>query len=584
MQYHVLAVDYDGTLATDGHVDEATVEALRNVKESGRRLILVTGRILPSLLDAFAHIRLFDLVVAENGAAILNPSTEELSLLSSPPPPEFLNTLAERGVPPLEIGHVVVATCTPHETAVFETIRDLNLELHIIFNKGAVMVLPSSINKGVGLAAALERLGYSPHNTVGVGDAENDQHLLELCGVSAAVSNALDSVKQRVDWVLTEDHSAGVRQVIAELLKNDLERFHFRPHRGVLLGQNLENEEVRLPLRSTRVLVTGDPTAGKSRFALTVLEQLIDEGYQTCIVDPEGDYQALESAIVLGTRDQAPTVEEVIEVLHKPRENCVVSLFALEASEQPELFDSLLRGLLEFRQKTGRPHWILVDEAHYPLPKSWHHGEDFDIDRLGGVMFITAFLDRLHPDVLHSANVFLALSENPSKLINAYCDLIGAPHLELGPPSDGQAHQAAIWRRDKETPFWLKRIPPRSEPLRHQRMLLDGDMAEDLRFYFRGPDNELNLAAQNLRMFIQMGEGVDDKTWLYHLQRGDYAKWFRDVLHDEELSAVATRLQQTGDDTAEKSRNELARFILEKYETAASTSAKKGRPTHASPR
>jgi hydroxymethylpyrimidine pyrophosphatase-like HAD family hydrolase len=566
MQYHVLAVDYDGTIATDGHVDDATVEALRSVKKSGRRLVLVTGRVLPTLVEVFPHTGMFDLIVAENGALVFDPATEEKVLLASPPPLEFLNVLSERGVPPLEIGHVIVATWTPHETVVFEAIRDLALELQIIFNKGAVMVLPSGINKAAGLATALEKLGYSPHNTVGVGDAENDQAFLELCGVSAAVNNALDSVKQIVDWQLTLARGAGVAEVIEELLENDLEKFQLRSTEGALLGKDLEGQDVRVPLRETRVLVTGDPAVGKSRFAQSVLEQLMEEGYQSCIVDPEGDYQELESAIVLGTREQTPTVEEVLEVLSKPKESCVVSLFGAKAEQQPEIFNGLLRGLLEFRRKTGRPHWILVDEAHYPLPTAWQHGEDINIEQLGGVMFITAFLERLHPDILQTANVFLALSENPSNLINEYCTLISAKPAPLAAPADGQVHQAAIWWRDRGDPFWLKRIEPKGEHLRHKRTYLDGEMDEDLRFYFRGPENTLNIGVQNLRLFMQVGDGVDDETWLYHLHRGDYANWFRDVILDEQLAALAHQLKENRELEPKESRQQISKFILEKYD------------------
>jgi hydroxymethylpyrimidine pyrophosphatase-like HAD family hydrolase len=566
MQYHVLAVDYDGTIATDGHVDDATVEALRRVKKSGRKLVLVTGRVLPTLLEVFPHVGLFDLIVAENGALVFDPATQEKILLASPPPQEFMNILSERGVPPLEIGHVIVATWTPHETVVFEAIRDLALELQIIFNKGAVMVLPSGINKAAGLAAALEKLGLSPHNAVGVGDAENDQAFLELCGVSAAVSNALDSVKQLADWQLTQARGAGVVEVIEQLLENDLKRFQLRSTEGALLGNDLEDQEVRVPLTGSRVLVTGDPAAGKSRFALSVLEQLMAEGYQTCIIDPEGDYQGLESAIVLGTREKTPTVEEVLEVLSKPKESCVVSLFGAKAQVQPEIFNGLLRGLLEFRRKTGRPHWILVDEAHYPLPTDWQHGEDINVEQLGGVMFITAFLDRLHPDILQSANIFLALSKNPSHLISEYCKLIKTTPVTLAPPSDGQDHEAAIWWRDRGDPSWLKRIEPKGEHLRHQRTYLDGHMDEDMRFYFRGPENTLNIGVQNLRMFMQVGEGVDDETWLYHLGRGDYANWFREVILDEELAALAHRLEKDRGLDAKESREQISKFILEKYD------------------
>jgi hydroxymethylpyrimidine pyrophosphatase-like HAD family hydrolase len=564
MQYHLLAVDYDGTIATDGHVDDITVEALQLVKKSGRRLVLVTGRVLPSLVEAFPHLKLFDLVVAENGALVYDPATEETTLLATPPPVEFMNTLSERGVPPLEIGHVIVATWTPHETVVFETIRDLALELQVIFNKGAVMVLPSSINKAVGLAAALEKLGISVHNVVGVGDAENDHAFLMTCSVSAAVANALDSVKHTADWVLSEARGAGVAQVIEQLLANDLERFHRRPNKGALLGHDLENREVRVPLVGSRILVTGDPAAGKSRFAISVLERLMEEGYQTCIIDPEGDYQGLKSAIVLGTREQTPAVEEVLEVLSKPKESCVVTLFATEKDEQPESFNQLLRGLLEFRRKTGRPHWILIDEAHYPLPDAWHHGEDINIEQLGGVMFITAFTDRLHSDILKTASAVLALSEDPARLFHAYCDLVKEQPCELLSPSDGQTHQAAMWWRGEGAPFWLKRIEPKGQHLRHQSTYLEGEMDDEYKFYFRGPKNELNLGAQNLRMFLEMGKGVDDETWLFHLKRGDYANWFRDVIRDEELAAVAQRLEKNGE-APEKSRQELAEFIALKY-------------------
>ena len=49
MQYLALATDYDGTLATDGRVDHATVDSLRKLHDSGRKILLVTGRQLPEL-------------------------------------------------------------------------------------------------------------------------------------------------------------------------------------------------------------------------------------------------------------------------------------------------------------------------------------------------------------------------------------------------------------------------------------------------------------------------------------------------------------------------------------------------------
>ena len=179
MKFHALAVDYDGCLANDGCVDAATVDALVRLRQTGRRLVLVTGRLLKPLLDAFPEVGLCDLVVAENGALLYNPDTREERELAEAPPREFVESLAERGVHISEVGRIIIATHVPYETATLETIRDMSLELQIIFNKGAVMVLPTGVNKASGLRAALKELGLSPHNAVGIGDAENDEAFLE---------------------------------------------------------------------------------------------------------------------------------------------------------------------------------------------------------------------------------------------------------------------------------------------------------------------------------------------------------------------------------------------------------------------
>ena len=147
MHYMALACDYDGTLASSGQVDDATLAALERVKAAGRRLILVTGRELPDLQRVFPDLGGFDRVVVENGAVLFNPSDKSTRRLAEPPPPIFADALREKGIEPLSVGEVIVATWQPNEIAVLETIRDLGLELQIIFNKGAVMVLPTGVNK-----------------------------------------------------------------------------------------------------------------------------------------------------------------------------------------------------------------------------------------------------------------------------------------------------------------------------------------------------------------------------------------------------------------------------------------------------
>jgi hydroxymethylpyrimidine pyrophosphatase-like HAD family hydrolase len=243
MRYLALACDYDGTLAYRGRVDEATVAALRRLLASGRALVLVTGRELPELQECFPHLDLFAWVVAENGALLYNPATREGRTLVDPPPPRFVETLTRRGVAPLSVGKVIVATWHPHENVVLETIRDLGLELQVIFNKDAVMVLAAGVNKASGLGAALKEMGLSPHNVVAVGDAENDHAFLGLCEVGVAVDNALPALKEVADIVTKGDHGAGVQELIAELIANDLREREPRRKRSPVLPMPVTEAE-----------------------------------------------------------------------------------------------------------------------------------------------------------------------------------------------------------------------------------------------------------------------------------------------------------------------------------------------------
>jgi hypothetical protein len=222
MSFRLLATDYDGTIATHGGVDDATLAALARLRAAGHYVMLVTGREIDDLRTVFQHFEAFDLIVAENGGLLYWPSDGREVLLANPPPPGFGDALRQRGVEPLSIGRVIVATFEPHETVVLETIKQMGLEMQVIFNKGSVMVLPSGVNKATGLHAALKELNVSAEEVVGVGDAENDNAFLEVCGCSVAVANALPSLKHRVRLVTRGTHGAGVAELIDRWLADGL--------------------------------------------------------------------------------------------------------------------------------------------------------------------------------------------------------------------------------------------------------------------------------------------------------------------------------------------------------------------------
>ena len=218
----VLACDYDGTLAHDGVLDDATATALDRFRASGRRLVMVTGRELPDLQKVCQVLDKFEWIVAENGALLYRPTDHFSRLLCAPASAALAQKLGEAQAQPLSVGRAIIATREPHETLVIELIKNLGLELQVIFNKGAVMVLPTGVNKATGLTAALQEMVVDPRNVVAVGDAENDHGFLAFCGIGVAVGNALPMLKERADLVMEGKRGFGVTELIDRILATDL--------------------------------------------------------------------------------------------------------------------------------------------------------------------------------------------------------------------------------------------------------------------------------------------------------------------------------------------------------------------------
>jgi hydroxymethylpyrimidine pyrophosphatase-like HAD family hydrolase len=215
-----LATDFDGTLAHDGTVSGLVLPAIERFKRAGFRLILVTGRELNDLVSIFPHMDWFDLAVMENGAVLYHPDTGAIETLAERPPSSLVARLYERGLP-LHTGKVIVATLEPYEKEVLEVIDELDLDFQVILNKGSLMILPRGVDKATGLAAALRHLALEPSEVAGIGDAENDEAFLSMCGHSVAVANALPSLQERVDYVTKAGHGDGVTELIEWMLANE---------------------------------------------------------------------------------------------------------------------------------------------------------------------------------------------------------------------------------------------------------------------------------------------------------------------------------------------------------------------------
>jgi hydroxymethylpyrimidine pyrophosphatase-like HAD family hydrolase len=448
MRYLALCTDYDGTLATDGRVLPETESALERLLASGRRLVLVTGRELDDLQKVCPRLDLFEYVVAENGALLYKPSTGEETPLAARPPEAFLTLLRQRGVGPISVGRVIVATWEPHESTVLATIRDLGLELQVIFNKGAVMILPAGVNKATGLASALEKMELSPHNAVGIGDAENDHALLALCECSAAVANALPTLKSAADIVTAGDHGAGVVELIDELLRDDLASFEPRLERHhVLLGTDDQGNEIHVRPHGETLLIVGADGVGKSKLATGLMEKLAAQGYSFCVIDVEGDYGTVGKAVSLGSPSRPPAANEILKLLRGAGQSAVVNLSGLPASDRRPFLTDLTPKLAELRARSGRPHWVVVDETHDFLPANDASGagELLALGDAESVLHITERPNLVTPEVLRATSLFIALGGSPQTLLDEFCQVSGLerPVTGFAPPKNGAA---LAWR------------------------------------------------------------------------------------------------------------------------------------------
>lgn len=578
MRCMVLASDYDNTLAEEGRVSDATWEAVDRLRASGRHMVLVTGRELDDLLTLCDRVDRFSLIVAENGGVIYSPATRERTLLAPPPPPEFVEAMKASGVRHLGVSQTLVATVKPYDEQAHAAIRDLGLDLHVVYNGDAVMVLAPGVSKASGLLAALEKMAMSPRNAVGVGDAQNDHALLDACEISAAVGNAIDALKAHADIVLDRECGAGVTELIEAILEDDLaSASEHLARRHLVLGERVKAEDDKsdqsgetetLAPQDTVALIAGQSGGGKSTLITGLMERLSESGYQFCALDPEGDFDSLEDALPIGDAETAPKADDVTRLIHQPSQSVVVNLMRVSFAERPTYCATVLAHMQKTRALTGRPHWMIFDEAHHFFPASINAADETLPDQLAPALFATVHPNQLSARLLDRVTVFIGAGPGAQETLQEFAQAAGIDE-PAGLPDAIQTGEALVWRRDREghwgAPIVVRIEPAKTQRRRHVRKYAEGMLIPERSFYFRGPDDKLNLRAHNLVLFLEIAEGVDEDTWLFHLRRGDYSTWFRDVIGDATLADEAREIEADEALSAADSFEGIRKAVEQRY-------------------
>lgn len=560
MKLCVLALDYDGTSAVNDTMDPGIRAAIAEARAKSIAVVLVTGRRLADLQRVAGDLHFLDAVVAENGAVLHLPGSGYSATLAPPPSGILLQELMSRGVPHVP-GECLVEAGAEHAHSVLDAIRSRELPLAILFNRGRLMVLPQAISKATGLREILTIQRLSLRSTLGIGDAENDHELLRACEVGVAVGWGSTSLRSIADDVVEGNGPAALVPYLRQFIACGRLPSVRSARRRLLLGHTDEGSPFSLAVRGRNVLVAGDARSGKSWVAGLLAEQLILYGYSVCVIDPEGDYrplQALPGVVALGGADPLPRPHDLLHALQHAESSVVIDLSHVHHAEKLQYTRAVLPALAMLRRRTGLPHRVIVDEAHYFLNGASGH-ELLDLQG-NGYTLVTYRASHLPKAVLDVTEVILVTCESdPGEVaaLHGLCrstDPLETWRTVLGGLDHGEA--AALPVTD-EAGASLRRIHLGlriTHHVRHREKYVDVPVPEPRAFVFTHRNAAQGARALTLKDFASALDTMATEVLEGHARRGDFSRWLRDVFGDyplaREVQALEERFRRERDSAA----------------------------------
>ncbi len=513
MFYQVVAADIDGTLTSSGELSVEALRAIRRARDNGVFVVFVTGRIAAELHADFPGIAEHaDAMVLENGAVAVIDGQDVV--LATPVESVLDAELAQRHIP-FRRGAALIATEGRHATGVVEAIGVLGLDCQIIRNREALMVLAAGVTKGSGLRSLLSRINRSPHNTIAIGDAENDLSMMAVAEMGVAVANAVASVKMHADLVIDDRDGKGVAGLLDGPILSGARRW-CPPRQWVDIGVFDDQTPAQVPGSQGRIVVTGPPGSGKSHLIGLMAEQWILAGYGVLVLDPEGDHtelKELDNVVLVDIRHSPVEPPDLVEMLH-PATSLVVDLSSLGA-EAKSGYVHRLRSVVEaHREQHGFPHWVIWDEAHLlgrQREERWV--------RRGGYVLSSFAPAALPADEIDASDIVVE-TMRPDRAESV-----------SNPPQRATIRHGA----DSPRPFTIARR--RTAHIRHRHKYVDVALPRERRFYFHPADGQTVAPAATMRDFGEALIRLSPEALQFHLDRGDFSRWLGHTIADTELAA-----------------------------------------------
>ena len=172
-------------------------------------------------------------------------------------------------------------------------------------------------------------------------------------------------------------------------------------------------------------------------------------------------------------------------------------------------------GSRETRRAIGRPHWILIDEAHYSLHRGGVAADALDLaDR--GFCFVTYRPSWLRDQVIQAVDIFVLARTTGSEELAFLGSTLPAVVSEGAGLSEALARlprgEFLLVQRNRErrpSAVTFVAAPRQTVHVRHLTKYVDSCVPPGREFRFRGPDGRVRASADSLHSFRRV---VDDRT------------------------------------------------------------------------
>jgi hypothetical protein len=413
------------------------------------------------------------------------------------------------------------------------------------------MLLPQGVSKGTGIRQEIRELGLSPHDVLALGDAENDLELFEACGFAGCPLNAVPALRDRADWVFPGENGRAIAAaIVGPILGGELRVDQSPRHRLEVGWAPGTAERVTIPSGDINLLVPGDPDSGKSWFAGSLVERLQESSYATCVIDPEGDYRALEELPGIDwfeIRDPESVEQAVARFERDPAACAVMDFSVLTHPQKVRLIETTLDLVRRLRRRLGRPHWIVVDEAHYSLHPSGVRETAIGLDRKGFCL-VTYKPSWLRRSVLQGIDTLALARTTAPEELSALQDLLAcagaAGQRVIGTLPDLPPGEFVLIQPGSAAgPLTFASSPRHTPHVRHRRKYADSRVAADQRFLFRDPDGHVVATADSLGACRRVVATLPGRVLAHHAGRGDLSRWVLDVFGDRTLGHQIRKLE-----------------------------------------